>query len=47
MDWFDLLAVQEVLKSLPPHHSFKGSVPWLGFLYDPSLTFFHDYYHDD
>ena len=47
MDWFGLLGIQGALKSLPPHHSFKGSVPWLGFLYDPSLTSFHDYYHDD
>ena len=26
MDWFDLLAVQETLKSLIPHHSSKASV---------------------
>ena len=28
MDWFDLLAVQETLKSLLQHHSSKASVPW-------------------
>ena len=26
MDWFDLLAVQETLKSLLPHHSSKASI---------------------
>ena len=28
MDWFDLLAVQETLKILLPHHSSKASVLW-------------------
>ena len=28
MDWFDLLAVQETLKSLLQHHSSKGSILW-------------------
>ena len=28
MDWLDLLAVQETLKSLLQHHSSKASVPW-------------------
>ena len=28
IDWFDLLAVQGVLKSLQQHHSLKASVPW-------------------
>ena len=27
-DWFDLLAVQGTLKSLPKHHSLKASVLW-------------------
>ena len=27
-DWFDLLAVQGTLKSLPQHHSSKASVLW-------------------
>ena len=26
IDWFDLLAVQGTLKSLPQHHSLKGSI---------------------
>ena len=29
MDWFDLLAVQETLKSLLQHHSLKVSIRWL------------------
>ena len=28
MDWLDLLAVQETLKSLLQHHNFKASVLW-------------------
>ena len=28
IDWFDLLAVQGTLKSLPQHHSSKASVLW-------------------
>ena len=28
IDWFDLLAVQETLKSLPQHHSLKVEVLW-------------------
>ena len=28
IDWFDLLAVQGTLKSLPQHHGFKGSILW-------------------
>ena len=28
IDWFDLLAVQETLKSLLPHHSSKASILW-------------------
>ena len=27
IDWFDLLAVQGTLKSLPQHHSFKAYIP--------------------
>ena len=29
IDWFDLLAVQETLKSLLQHHSLKASILWL------------------
>ena len=28
MNWLDLLAVQETLKSLLQHHSSKASIPW-------------------
>ena len=28
IDWFDLLAVQGTLKSLPQHHSSKASILW-------------------
>ena len=28
IDWFDLLAVQEILRSLPQHHSSKASILW-------------------
>ena len=35
MDWFDLLAVQETLKSLLQHHSWKASVHRLTLLYGP------------
>ena len=28
IDWFDLLAVQETLKSLLQHHHLKASIPW-------------------
>ena len=28
IDWFDLLAVQEILKSLVQHHSWKASILW-------------------
>ena len=39
IDWFDLLAVQRTLKSLPQHHSPKASISLvLSFLYNPTLT---------
>ena len=28
IDWFDLLAIQGTLKSLPQHHSLKASILW-------------------
>jgi len=28
IDWFDLLAIQGILKSLLPHHSSKASILW-------------------
>ena len=47
MDWFDLLAVLQTLKSLFQHHSskapqFNSSV--LSFLYNTTLTSIHDYW---
>ena len=41
IDWFDLLAVQGILKSLLQHHDSKAS--GLTLLYGPSLTSIHDY----
>ena len=43
IDWLDLLAVHETLKSLLKHHNSKTSFLALSFLYGPSLTFIHDY----
>ena len=37
IDWFDLLAVQETLKSPPKHQLFS-------FLYNPTLTSIYDYW---
>ena len=42
IDWLDLLAVQETLKSLLQHHSSKASILQLSFLYSPTLTSIHD-----
>ena len=38
MDWFDLLAVQGILKSLLQHHSSKASILWCSasFIVQPS-----------
>ena len=45
MDWFDLLAVQETLKSLLQHHSSKASILLaLSFLKSPTLTSIHYYW---
>ena len=44
MDWLDLLAVQETLKS-PPTPQFKSiNSLVLSFLYGPTLTSIHDYW---
>ena len=43
MDWLDLLAVQEILKSLlQKFKSINSSV--LSFFYSPALTYIHDYW---
>ena len=46
IDWFDLLAGQETLKSLLQHHNWKASIPWclLSLLYGPTLIFMQDYW---
>ena len=46
IDWFDLLAVQETLKSLLQHQSSKASISSLvlSVLYGPTLTSIHDYW---
>ena len=46
IDWFNLLAVQGILKSLLQHHSLKASILWLmlSLLYGPTLTSAHDYW---
>ena len=45
IDWFDLFAVQGILKSLPPASQFKNiNSLVLGLLYGPTLTSVHDYW---
>ena len=38
MDWLDLLAVQETLKSLLQHHSLKASILWCSALFTVQLS---------
>ena len=38
MDWFDLLAVQGTLKSLPKHHSSKASILWCSAFFTVQLS---------
>ena len=42
MDWLDLLAVQETLKSLLQQHSSSINSSAFSFLYSPTLTSIHD-----
>ena len=43
IDWFDLLAVQGILKMSPPAPEFKNiSSSVLSFIYSPTLTSLHD-----
>ena len=44
MDWLDLLAVQEILKTLLQHHSSKASILRHSAFFRPSLTSIHDYW---
>ena len=47
IDWFDLLAVQGTLKSLPQHHSSKASIFQHSALFNgPTLTSIHDYWEN-
>ena len=41
INWFDLLAVQGVLKSLLQCHNLKASILWLSAFFTPSLTSIH------
>ena len=41
VDWFDLLAVQETVKSLLQHHSSKASILWLSAFF--MVQFSHPY----
>ena len=43
IDWFDLLAVQEALKSLLQHRSWKASVLQCSAFFMPVVTCAHDY----
>ena len=38
IDWFDLLAVQRILKSLLQHHSSKASILWLSAFFMVQLS---------
>ena len=45
IDWFDLLTVQGILKSLLKLHNLKASILWcFNLLYGPTLTSIHDYW---
>ena len=41
IDWFDLLSVQGILKSILQHHSSKASILWRS-----ALTSVHDYWEN-
>ena len=45
IDWFELLALQGILKSLLQHHSSRASIfLMLSFPYGPTLTSIHDFW---
>ena len=44
IDWFDLFAVQGILKSLLQHHSLKASILWYSAFFTVTLTSTHDYW---
>ena len=44
MDWMDLLAIQQTLKSLVQHHNSKALVLQSSAFYSPALKSIHDYW---
>ena len=42
IDWFDLLAVQGIFKSLLQHHNLKASILWCSAFFMVQLTSLHD-----
>ena len=44
IDWFDLLAVQETLKSLIQHQSSKASILWHSGFFMAQISSVHDYW---
>ena len=46
IDWFDLLAVQRILKSLLQHHSLKASILQCSTFFMVQLTSIHDYWRN-
>ena len=46
IDWLDLLAVLETLKSVFQHHNSKASILWHSVFYGPTLISVHDYWKD-
>ena len=46
IDWFDLLAVQGILKSPLQHHSLKASILWHSAFFMVHLTTVHDHWED-
>ena len=48
IDWFDLLAVQGILKSLLQHHNSKASILWCSAVFmGPILTSIDEYWKND
>ena len=44
IDWLELLAAQEILKSLLQHHSSKASILWRSAFFIVQLTSIHEYW---
>ena len=48
IDWFALLSVQGILKSLLQHHSSKASILWCSAVFmGPILTSIYEYWKND